>query len=262
LPIATATCRTASWSWPTRPGQPTAPGRPRVGRVHAGRTRGARNRASRPALRYHFVQGGPGRRLPVVLQRPRPRAKRGMWMRFAVTGDRQDPLHHHHLGCRAGPRLTSGARASLATSCCFFPEEPLLESRRRLDRKCRLSSRPAARCAGPGRPEQMHFSSVSSKPPYDGSALRPETDTLNRTVQSRFTPPERKSFKPAPLRASSNLLNYRAFNIRVPKWPWFGCVGERGPRETETGPKWPLGPGAVIRTIRQEWPHSAGLWPR
>jgi hypothetical protein len=38
---------------------------------------------------------------------------------------------------------------------------------------------------------------------------------MSQTVRSRFTPPERDSFKPAPLRASSNPLNYRAFNIRT-----------------------------------------------
>ena len=43
-----------------------------------------------------------------------------------------------------------------------------------------------------------------SKPPYERSALRPEADTLNQTVRSRCTPPERDSFKPDPLRASVN----------------------------------------------------------
>ena len=48
-----------------------------------------------------------------------------------------------------------------------------------------------------------------------GPAVRPEADTLNRMVRSRFTPPERESFKPARLRATSNSLNYRASNIRT-----------------------------------------------
>jgi hypothetical protein len=38
---------------------------------------------------------------------------------------------------------------------------------------------------------------------------------MNQAVRSRFTPPERDSFKPAPLRASSNSLNYRASDIRT-----------------------------------------------
>jgi hypothetical protein len=52
-----------------------------------------------------------------------------------------------------------------------------------------------------------------SEPPHHRSALRPEADTLNQPVRSRITPPERGSFEPAPLRAPSNPLNYRAFNI-------------------------------------------------
>jgi multiple sugar transport system permease protein len=64
-----------------------------------------------------------------------------------------------------------------------------------------------------------------SKPPFDSSALR-----LKRTVRSLFTPPERRFFKPDPLRAPSNLLNYRAFNIRT-KWPWFGSGRERERRK-------------------------------
>jgi hypothetical protein len=54
-----------------------------------------------------------------------------------------------------------------------------------------------------------------SKPPHDRSAVRPEADTMNQTVRSRFTPPEREPFKPARLRASSNSLNYRASNIHT-----------------------------------------------
>jgi hypothetical protein len=37
----------------------------------------------------------------------------------------------------------------------------------------------------------------------------------NRTVRSLFPPPERGSFKPTPLRASSNLLIFQASNIRT-----------------------------------------------
>jgi hypothetical protein len=42
-----------------------------------------------------------------------------------------------------------------------------------------------------------------------------KADIPNRTVRSRFTPPERSCSKPAPLRVSSNPLNYRAFDIRT-----------------------------------------------
>jgi hypothetical protein len=75
---------------------------------------------------------------------------------------------------------------------------------------------------------------------------------MNQTVRSRFTPPERESFEPARLRASSNSLNYRASNIRTKtavvrlrrrKWaerekqaqsgpsgraPWFGQFARSG----------------------------------
>jgi hypothetical protein len=54
-----------------------------------------------------------------------------------------------------------------------------------------------------------------SKPHHDRSAVRREADTMNQTVRSRFTPPERDSFKPAPLRASSNSLNYHASHNRT-----------------------------------------------
>jgi hypothetical protein len=70
----------------------------------------------------------------------------------------------------------------------------------------------------------------------------------NRTVRSRFTPPERRSFKPDPLWAPSNPLNYRAFNIRTKmavvrflrrKW------AERDEKRPETG----LEPVLMVRTI-------------
>jgi hypothetical protein len=54
-----------------------------------------------------------------------------------------------------------------------------------------------------------------SKPPQDMSALRPVADTLNRIVRSLFTPPERRFFKPEPLRAYPKPLNYRTPNIRT-----------------------------------------------
>jgi hypothetical protein len=79
-----------------------------------------------------------------------------------------------------------------------------------------------------------------SKPPHDRSAVRPEADTLNQTVRSRFTPPERDPFKPAPLRGSCNSLNYRAFNIRtkmavvrLPRRKW----AERDEKRPDTGPQ-------------------------
>jgi hypothetical protein len=58
-------------------------------------------------------------------------------------------------------------------------------------------------------------SDQQSKSPNGKSALQPEADTLYRTVRSRFTPPERRFFKLDPLRAPSNPLNYRVFNIRT-----------------------------------------------
>jgi hypothetical protein len=57
----------------------------------------------------------------------------------------------------------------------------------------------------------------------------------HRIVRSRSTSPERRSFKPAPLRASSNSLNYRASNIR-----------------TKT---------AVVRLRRRKWAERDGKWP-
>ena len=74
-----------------------------------------------------------------------------------------------------------------------------------------------------------------SKPPYDRSALRPEADTLNRTVRSLFTPPERSFLKPSPLRASFNPLNYRDSNIRTKM--------------------------AVVRLRRRKWGERDGKWP-
>jgi hypothetical protein len=37
--------------------------------------------------------------------------------------------------------------------------------------------------------------------------------------------------------------------------------GESGPRETKSGAKWGYRGGPVVRTIRQEWPHSAAFRP-
>src|SRR5918992_2850802 len=54
-----------------------------------------------------------------------------------------------------------------------------------------------------------------SESPYDRSALQPEADTLNRMVRSLFTPPERESFKPAPLCAPYNAFNFLDSNIRT-----------------------------------------------
>jgi hypothetical protein len=63
-----------------------------------------------------------------------------------------------------------------------------------------------------------------------------EVDIPNRTVRSRFTPPERSFFKPAPLWVSSNSSNYRAFNIRT-KVAVVGLRQRKEPRETENGAK-------------------------
>jgi hypothetical protein len=58
---------------------------------------------------------------------------------------------------------------------------------------------------------------------------------MNQTVRSRFTPPERRFFKPSPLQAPSNPLNYRAFNIRTKM--------------------------AVVRLLRRKWCEKDGKWP-
>ena len=109
-------------------------------------------------------------------------------------------------------------------------------------------SRPIA--AASFRGGRLGSTTSRSKPPHDRSAVRPEADTLNRTVRSRFTPPEREFFKPARLRASSNSLNYRASNIRTKmavvrllrrKW------AERDEKRPEVGPQ----PG----------PHGSDKWP-
>jgi hypothetical protein len=120
-------------------------------------------------------------------------------------------------------------------------------------------SRPIA--AAGSREGRLGSTTSRSKPPHDRSAVRPEADTLNRMVRSRFTPPERESFEPARLRASPNSLNYRASNIRTKtavvrlrRRKWAERDGNR--------PKVASQPGAVVRTIRQEWPHSTGFRPR
>jgi hypothetical protein len=74
-------------------------------------------------------------------------------------------------------------------------------------------SRPIA--AAGSREGRLGSTTSRSKPPHDRPAVRPEADTMNQTVRSRCTPPEWDSFKPNPLRASSNSLNYRASNIRT-----------------------------------------------
>jgi hypothetical protein len=103
--------------------------------------------------------------------------------------------------------------------------------------------------------------------------VRPEADTPNRTVRSVYTPPERRFFKPDPLRASSNPLNYRAFNIRTKmavvrllrrKW------AERDEKRPELGleaaargsDKWPENPAfcgfSFIPTVVE--PHVSRPW--
>jgi hypothetical protein len=64
-------------------------------------------------------------------------------------------------------------------------------------------------------------------------------------------------------RSSSGVLQLIVFELptSVPKWPWFGCFGESGARETKNGPKWALEPVLMVRTICQEWPQSAGFRP-
>ena len=74
-----------------------------------------------------------------------------------------------------------------------------------------------------------------SKPPCERPAPRPEADTLNRMVRALFTPPERRFFKPDPLPAPSNPLNYRAFNIRTKM--------------------------AVVRLLRRKWAERTGKRP-
>jgi hypothetical protein len=82
----------------------------------------------------------------------------------------------------------------------------------------------------------------------------------NRTVRPRFTPPERSSFKPTPPSGASNLLIFQDSNnrtkmgvVRLPRRKW----AER----EENGPKWGYRGVLVVRTIYQEWPHSAGFRP-
>src|SRR5262245_43693815 len=84
------------------------------------------------------------------------------------------------------------------------------------------------------------------KPPDDRSALRPEADTLNQMVRSRFTPPERSFCKPDTLRVSCNPLNYRAFNIRT-KMAVVRLRQRKGPERDAKRPKWASGPPRVVR---------------
>jgi hypothetical protein len=91
-----------------------------------------------------------------------------------------------------------------------------------------------------------------SKPPHDRSAMRPEADTMNQTVLSRFTPPERDSFKPAPLRASPNSLNYLTSDIRT-KMAVVRLRQRKGPKR---GRKWPkMGFGGCPRGS-DKWPEK------
>jgi hypothetical protein len=99
---------------------------------------------------------------------------------------------------------------------------------------------------------QLRVTTSRSKPPHDRSAVRPEADTMNQTVRSRFTPPERDSFKPAPLRASSNSLNDLASNIRT-KMAVVRLRQRKGPKR---GRKWPkMGFGGCPRGS-DKWPEK------
>jgi hypothetical protein len=92
----------------------------------------------------------------------------------------------------------------------------------------------ADRCSGlPRRPLRVHDQPVEAS--HDRSAVRPEADTMNQTVRSLFTSPERRFSKPGPLRAASNPLNHRPFDIR-----------------TKLG---------VVRLLRRKWGERVGKWP-
>ena len=97
---------------------------------------------------------------------------------------------------------------------------------------------------GPARgevlPGHLPIMSAAESEAAESAGKRRALDTLNRTVRSLFTSPERRFFKPDPLRAPSNPLNYRAFNIRTKmavvrllrrKW------AERDEKRPEVGPR-------------------------
>jgi hypothetical protein len=111
-------------------------------------------------------------------------------------------------------------------------------------------SRPIA--AAGSRESRLGSTTSRSKPPHDRSAVRPEADTMNQTVRSRFTPPERDSFKPAPLRASSNSLNYRASHIRTKT----AVVRLRRRKEAERGQNGPKRVLAVATRGSDKWPEK------
>ncbi len=181
---------------------------------------------------------------PVAIAPPteRPRAA----IDPAPLGRRQ-PANPHRPQSRARPRGFLPWRLSDAgpRCCSLHLDRPASETLHTAGpRCCSLHlDRPAS--------EALHTTS-RSKPPHDRSAVRPEADTMSQTVRSRFTPPERDSFKPAPLRASSNSLNYRASNIRTK----MAVVRLRQRKGSERGRKWPkMGFGGRPRGS-DKWPEK------
>ena len=82
----------------------------------------------------------------------------------------------------------------------------------------------------------------------------------NRIVRSRPTSPERAPFKPAPLRAFSNPLNYRAFNIRT-KMAVVRLLRRKWAERDGNGPKWAYRAGPRGSDNWPGRPHSAGFRP-
>ena len=130
--------------------------------------------------------------------------------------------------------------------------KPSVAAGRGLPRRGRGGARQVAenRQAGPLLP----------RPILGRPALRSEADTLNRTVRSLFTPPERRFFKPEPLRAPSNPLNYRAFNIRT-KMAVVRLRRRKWAERDEKRPKMGLRAGPHGSDNLPGRPHSAGFRP-
>jgi hypothetical protein len=95
-------------------------------------------------------------------------------------------------------------------------------------------------------------------PQASGHQQRAGAGLPNRTVRSRLISLERGSFKPGAVgRRPTPCIS--ALPTSVPKRPWFGCVRERGRRETENGPQWTCRPARVVQT---KWPRTPAFCAR
>jgi hypothetical protein len=129
-----------------------------------------------------------------------------------------------------------------------------------------LSRRRAARATAEvgklcGRPAPTAGPAVSGheqpvEPRQDRSAARRAADTLNRTVRSLLTPPEREFFKAALLCVPSNTLSCLDFDIRT-KMAVVRLLRRKWAERDKKRPEMALRPVPMVRIICREWPQSA-----